>query len=120
MAGRYSKEYRPSEFVKLPFEDVARAMAMREQQYNEGYLKPAAFQDAMSKIEVRTPDVEYHQKITADAINRAKQIAEETYGGDYGAASLEMTRSLANDASNPFYSWTKSIMDEYKKAKHIS
>ena len=119
MAGRYSKEYRPNEFVKLPFEEVAKVMAMKEQQYQQGYLQPAAYQQKMGELEVRTPDIEYHQKLINDATNKAKQLAEETYGGDYGAAASDITRTLANEASNPFYSWTKSKMDEYKKAKDI-
>ena len=119
MAGRYSKEYRPNEFVKLPFEEVAKVMAMKEQQYQQGYLQPAAYQQKMGELEVRTPDIEYHQKLINDATNKARQLAEETYGGDYGAAASDITRTLANEASNPFYGWTKSKMDEYKKAKDI-
>ena len=119
MAGRYSKEYRPNEFVKLPFEEVAKVMAMKEQQYQQGYLQPAAYQQKMGELEVRTPDIEYHQKLINDATSKARQLAEETYGGDYGAAASDITRTLANEASNPFYSWTKSKMDEYKKAKDI-
>lgn len=119
MAGRYSKEYRPSEFVKLPFEEVAKVMAMKEQQYQQGYLQPAAYQQEMGKVEVRTPDIEYHQQLIKQATDKARQLAEETYGGDYGAAASDITRTLANEASNPFYSWTKSKMDEYKKAKAI-
>ena len=119
MAGRYSKEYRPTEFVKLPFDDVVKAMALKEQQYQQGYLAPAAYQQEMSKVEVRTPDIEYHNQLTQNSINKARQLAEETYGGDYGAAAGDITRLLANEASNPFYSWTKSKMDEYKKAKAI-
>ena len=88
MAGRYSKEYRPSEFVKLPFEEVAKVMAMKEQQYQQGYLQPAAYQQEMGKVEVRTPDIEYHQQLIKQATDKARQLAEETYGGDYGAAQF--------------------------------
>lgn len=118
MAGRFNT-YKPNEFVKLPYDDIVKAMAMREQQYQQGYLAPSAYQQEMNKIDVRAVDRPYAQQLQQEAVNKANALAKDVYGGDYGAAALDITKGLAESASDPFYKFNKTAFKDEEEAKKI-
>ena len=119
MAGRYSKEYRPNEFVKLPFEEVAKVMAMKEQQYQQGYLAHSAYQQEMGKQEDRAIDVDYSNFLMNNAKTKVENLVADTYGGDYGAGASDILRTLSNEANNPYYKMRKKLVEGEKLERDL-
>lgn len=118
MAGRFNT-YQPKEFIRLPFEDISKALAMKEQQYEQGYLATPKYQMEMGKQDVRDVDQPYKQKLINDAVQKAQDLTNTVYGGDYGAAALHITKTLADEANNPFWSWNKNAVKDWEDAKKI-
>ncbi len=119
MAGRYSKEYRPNEFVKLPFEEIAKVMAMKEQQYQQGYLAHSAYQQEMGKQEDRAIDVDYSNFLMNNAKTKVENLVADTYGGDYGAGASDILRTLSNEANNPYYKMRKKLVEGEKLERDL-
>jgi len=119
MAGRYSKEYKPNEFVKLPFEEVAKVMAMKEQKYQQGYLAHAAYQQEMGKQEDRAIDVDYSNYLMDNAKAKVEDLVQSTYNGDYGEASSDILRTLSNEANNPYYKMRKKLVEGEKLERDL-
>jgi len=89
-----TKYDRPTQFQyrnTLPFEAIAAAGSMRQQQYDTNVAKAGAISDAINKVSALEPDVNRKNNILGEYESKIDKLIEEA-GGDYGQISGGITQ----------------------------
>jgi len=95
------------------FSMIADETAKKNEKFNQAYQTTAEAEANIGSIPVVSPDVNYLNKTLEGFKNNVEDLVKNKYAGDYGAASKEIVRNIAQ--TQPIISNLKRRYDEYQK-----
>lgn len=90
------------QFIPTDIGAISNVLDRRQAEYDAGYAAPLMYEDKYSQIPVSPENITGKQAILDSFKDRIQKVVDR-YGGDYGAASKDITREIAKERQNPFY-----------------